>query len=178
MIRLGLAGIALLALSAPVDAAPMSYVAVLVEDGGAIHSAGFSLDPANLTTSPSLVEVTEFIALVDGVTYTSGQVNPSLAFDGVGLLDATGNLAFMETPSLSSVGMPSTTNVRLLRDGIWEANTCIPLPSCNPDALFGSYRLTLIPEPTPGLLLGLGLVFLAWMRRWTQTWGEVATPDS
>ncbi len=76
MIRLGLFGIALLAFSAPASAAPMSYVATLMEDGGAIYGASFSLDPTNLTTSPSLVEVTDFIALVDGITYTGARQTP------------------------------------------------------------------------------------------------------
>ena len=171
MIRLGLVGIALLAFSAPAGAAPMSYVATLMEDGGAIYGASFSLDPTNLTTSPSLVEVTDFIALVDGITYTWGPANPSLPFDGVGIVDAGGNLSFVETPSLSSIGMPSTTNFRFLRDGTWEANTCIPLPSCNPDALFGSYGLVLVPEPTTGTLLGFGLASLVWAHRRPEAWG-------
>ena len=67
--------------------------------------------------------------------------------------------------SLSSVGMPSTINFRLLVDGSWEANTCIPLPSCNPDALSGTYSIALVPEPGSGALLGLGVAILAWVRR-------------
>ena len=94
-----------------------------------------------------------------------------MPFDGVGIVDAGGNLSFVETPSLSSIGMPSTTNFRFLRDGTWEANTCIPLPSCNPDALFGSYGLVLVPELTTGTLLGFGLASLVWAHRRPEAWG-------
>lgn len=169
-VALGL--LAALLVSQDVRATPVAFTAALLEDDGRTFSASFSIDSADLAAEATWIEeVADFIAVVDGITYSWGPVlpNPPPFNAGAAYAAAGGDLIAIDTPFITAVGHPSTINVRLLLDGTWTANTCIPLPTCNPDYLFGTYDLSRVAVPEPGTagLLALGLLGLATTRRRT-----------
>lgn len=159
-----------LLVSGDVRATPVEFTAALLEDDGRTFFASFAIDSADLAAQATWIEeVADFIAIVDGITYSWGPVlpNPPPFNAAAAYAAGGGDLIAIETPSITAVGHPSTINLRLLQDGTWTANTCIPLPSCNPDYLFGTYDLSrvAIPEPGTAELMTLGLLGLAAKRR-------------
>jgi hypothetical protein len=156
-------------IAAEARATPIEFSAELLEDDGSIYYATFSIDSSDIDIQATWIEeVSDFIAVVDGITYSWGPVLPDPPpFNAAAAYDAgNGALIAIETPSITAVGHPSTINVRLLLDGTWTANTCIPLPSCNPDYLFGTYTLdpVIVPEPGTAMLVLGGLLFVGRFR--------------
>ena len=158
-----------LAISVEARATPIDFSAELLEDDGRTFFATFWIDSSELDAQSSWIEeVNEFIGIVDGITYSWGPVLPDPPpFNAGAAYDAeTGELVAIETPIITAVGHPSTINLRLLLDGTWTANTCIPLETCNPDYLFGTYtiNLVLVPEPRSAALLLAGLLLVTCCR--------------
>lgn len=165
-----LPALALLLPATESSAVLVGFSAELLEDDGSLYAATFWIDSAELA-DPSdgwIEDVFDFVAVVDGLTYVWGiTVDDPLPFGAGAAFDTGGNLVAIETPSLPAPGYDSTINLRLLNDGSWTANTCIPLPTCNPDYLFGTYTVAPlpVPEPAAAALLAAGLAALAAARR-------------
>lgn len=146
-------------------ATPVEFSVRLLEDDGRSFSATFSVDSSELGVHPSWIEeVNDFIATVDGITYSWGPtLSAPLPFNAGAAYDPeTGALIALSTPYITAAGHDSTINLRLLLDGTWTANTCIPLPRCNPDFLLGRYSIdsVIVPEPGTATLVLAG--FIVW----------------
>ena len=68
-----------LAISAEVRATPIEFSAELLEDDGRTFFVTLSIDSSELDAQSSLIEeVSDFIGIVDGITYSWGPVLPIL----------------------------------------------------------------------------------------------------